>query len=184
MKNLMHAFEILKVEPGSDDATLRKAWRALVRTYHPDMAKADPESANRRLAEINAAWDLVSSSTQDDIQRLKEMMDQRVRAAQRRRKAMEERRAQEQAAFKAAEDARTQTQARAQSEETDKTHKAGQAAGTAQNKGAAAQHGKNDSHTADAFGRTQIAMLARRAFQTAQVVCSSELRSAARPLYM
>lgn len=53
-------WEVLGVSPTDDPATIRAAWRALVRSYHPDLAQADREGANRRLAEINAAFDAVS----------------------------------------------------------------------------------------------------------------------------
>lgn len=53
------AYELLNIPAGSDAKTIRSAWRALVRTYHPDQAKADPKAANARLAEINAAFDVL-----------------------------------------------------------------------------------------------------------------------------
>ncbi len=59
MHDLKAAFDLLGIEPSTDEKAVRHAWRALVRSYHPDMAKSDPEGANRRLAEINAAFDAV-----------------------------------------------------------------------------------------------------------------------------
>lgn len=56
------AYRLLGIPYGSDAQTVRKAWRALVRTYHPDLAKSDPAAANRKLVEINAAFDLISRS--------------------------------------------------------------------------------------------------------------------------
>ncbi|MEM7670708.1 MAG: J domain-containing protein [Pseudomonadota bacterium] len=57
------AFRLLGVSPDADAVTIRKAWRALVREYHPDQFRGDKEAANRRLAEINAAFDVASSWT-------------------------------------------------------------------------------------------------------------------------
>lgn len=50
---------LLGVSPEDDAATIRSAWRALVRSYHPDLAKSDRVAANRKLAEINAAFDAI-----------------------------------------------------------------------------------------------------------------------------
>lgn len=55
------AFASLGVSPDADPAQIKAAWRALVRTYHPDRMRGDTAAANRRLAELNAAFDLVSS---------------------------------------------------------------------------------------------------------------------------
>lgn len=62
------AFESLGVSPDADAATIRKAWRALVRAYHPDQVRGDKIEANRRLAELNAAFDLVSAWEPADVQ--------------------------------------------------------------------------------------------------------------------
>ena len=51
------ALKLLGLAEGADKAEIRRAWRALVRAYHPDHARDDPEGATRRLAEINAAFD-------------------------------------------------------------------------------------------------------------------------------
>lgn len=55
------AFRLLGVSPDADTATVRAAWRALARRYHPDQVRGDRAEANRRLAELNAAHDLVMS---------------------------------------------------------------------------------------------------------------------------
>ncbi len=52
-------WSLLGVSPEDDPATIRSAWRALVRSYHPDLARTDRAAANRKLAEINAAFDAV-----------------------------------------------------------------------------------------------------------------------------
>jgi hypothetical protein len=80
MQDLRKAFELLDIAPSDDEQAVRRAWRALVRSYHPDMAKDDPEGANRRLAEINAAFDAVSSCTKEDVRKLKAQAAQDARA--------------------------------------------------------------------------------------------------------
>ena len=107
MTHLQAAFDLLGVPPGSDAATVKAAWRALVRSYHPDMAKTDPQQANRRLAEINAAFDAVSASLRIDRTRRRAEAMERVRqmaqAAERARlEALAHREAVQQAAARAA----------------------------------------------------------------------------------
>jgi len=59
-------YAILGVSPTDDDATVRAAYRRLLREHHPDavMAQGLPaefvEVANRKMAAINAAWDDVA----------------------------------------------------------------------------------------------------------------------------
>ena len=60
--DLRTARDLLGVSDKDDAATVRQAWMKLVRSYHPDLAKSDPVAANRRLAEINAGFDLVSAA--------------------------------------------------------------------------------------------------------------------------
>lgn len=72
MHDLKTAFDLLGIEPTKDLKRVRRAWRALVRSYHPDMARSDLRGARRRLAEINAAFDAISSCSARDVQRLLE----------------------------------------------------------------------------------------------------------------
>lgn len=67
---LCRAINLLGVDWMADDATIRKAWRALVRSYHPDLARRDRDAANRRLAEINAAYDVVTACTASERARI------------------------------------------------------------------------------------------------------------------
>ncbi|SMP24821.1 J domain-containing protein [Shimia sagamensis] len=61
MKNeIAKAYRILGVTPEVSDKEMRSAWRKLVRSYHPDLARTDPEAASRRMGEINAAYDAVA----------------------------------------------------------------------------------------------------------------------------
>ncbi len=56
-------YAVLGVSPSDDEATIRAAFRKLLREHHPDavMAQGLPpefvEVANRKMAAINAAWD-------------------------------------------------------------------------------------------------------------------------------
>ncbi len=52
--------EVLGVEPGASQATIKAAWRRLAREHHPDLTGDDPVAARRatrRMAEINAAYE-------------------------------------------------------------------------------------------------------------------------------
>lgn len=67
---LCNAMTLLGVDWTADDAAIRKAWRALVRSYHPDLARRDRHAANRRLAEINAAYDVVAAHSTSERARI------------------------------------------------------------------------------------------------------------------
>ncbi|CUH51245.1 J domain-containing protein [Shimia marina] len=54
------AYRLLDVTPDVSEKEMRSAWRKLVRRYHPDLAKTDPEEASRRMGEINAAFDALT----------------------------------------------------------------------------------------------------------------------------
>lgn len=63
---ITRAFRLLGVSPDADRATIRAAWKRLVRSYHPDQFRGDTAAANARLAELNAAFDLVSGWSAED----------------------------------------------------------------------------------------------------------------------
>lgn len=86
MTDLEKAFCVLGVSPGDDDATIRKAWRALVRSYHPDTARHDPVGANKRLTDINVAFDAVCACTPEDIEKLQAAAAHRASLAERARR--------------------------------------------------------------------------------------------------
>lgn len=52
-------YEVLGVEKTADDATLKKAYRALAKKYHPDMNPGDKE-AEQKFKEINEAYGVLS----------------------------------------------------------------------------------------------------------------------------
>lgn len=52
-------YEVLGVEKGADDATLKKAYRALAKKYHPDMNPGDAE-AEKKFKEASEAYAVLS----------------------------------------------------------------------------------------------------------------------------
>lgn len=57
--DLQRAFKTLGVPADAPLSDVRKAYRTLIRTHHPDHASGDGAVATQRLAEINAAKDLI-----------------------------------------------------------------------------------------------------------------------------
>lgn len=61
-------YDVLGVDPGSEMAEIRAAWRKLVREYHPDrmIARGVPEEAmklaEKRMVAINQAWEELSAA--------------------------------------------------------------------------------------------------------------------------
>ena len=58
----MNPYEILGVNPSDSDETIKKAYRELVKKYHPDKYKDNPleELAKEKLQEINRAYDQIN----------------------------------------------------------------------------------------------------------------------------
>ncbi len=58
----MNPYEVLGVSPNDDEETIKKAYRALVKKYHPDRYQNTPlaEEANEKLKEINRAYDIIT----------------------------------------------------------------------------------------------------------------------------
>ena len=54
-------YEVLGVDKGADEATLKKAYRSLAKKYHPDMNPGDAE-AEAKFKEVNEAYDVLSDS--------------------------------------------------------------------------------------------------------------------------
>jgi hypothetical protein len=57
-------FAVLGVAPGADERRLALAYRALAKQWHPD--RGGGERAERRMAEINTAYDLLRASLLQD----------------------------------------------------------------------------------------------------------------------
>ena len=49
-------YKVLGVSPSASDEEIQKAYRKLVKKYHPDVNPGD-ENAERKMREINAAYD-------------------------------------------------------------------------------------------------------------------------------
>lgn len=58
----MNPYEILGVKPTDDDETIKKAYRELVKKYHPDRYRDNPlaDLAKEKLQEINQAYDSIT----------------------------------------------------------------------------------------------------------------------------
>ena len=54
-------YEVLGVEKTADEATIKKAYRALAKKYHPDMNPGDKE-AEVKFKEVNEAYDVLSDA--------------------------------------------------------------------------------------------------------------------------
>ncbi len=106
---LKKSYALLGVSPQDDAATVKAAWRRLVRNYHPDQVKTDLDEANKRLAEINAAFDAVRAAEKRDAKaETYERLRKRAREQALRREAAQARAAAEEKAKKAAQKKREQ----------------------------------------------------------------------------
>lgn len=58
----MNPYEVLGVDENADDAEIKKAYRELVKKYHPDRYKGNPleELAKEKLQKINEAYDMIT----------------------------------------------------------------------------------------------------------------------------
>lgn len=59
----MDPYKVLGVNPGDDEKTVKKAYRNLVKKYHPDRYVNTPmaDMANEKLKEINEAYDMITN---------------------------------------------------------------------------------------------------------------------------
>jgi len=57
-------YAILGVVPSAEDVVIRAAWKALAQRYHPDRFAGDGAEANKRMAEINEAYNILSNPAQ------------------------------------------------------------------------------------------------------------------------
>lgn len=66
----MDPYKVLGVSPNDDEETIKKAYRSLVKKYHPDRYANSPlaEQANEKLKEINLAYDIITGKAQNTSQ--------------------------------------------------------------------------------------------------------------------
>ena len=57
-------YEVLGISRGASDEEVTKAYRKLAKKYHPDLNPDDPVAAEK-MAEINAAYDMIKSGKAD-----------------------------------------------------------------------------------------------------------------------
>lgn len=57
-------YKVLGVSPNASDEEIKKAYRELVKKYHPDRNPDDPHAAEK-MNEINAAYDQIKNGTAD-----------------------------------------------------------------------------------------------------------------------
>lgn len=60
MKMSQNPYSVLGVDPGATEDDIKKAYRALVKQYHPDLHPGD-EAAAKKMSEINEAYELIKS---------------------------------------------------------------------------------------------------------------------------
>ena len=56
-------YRTLGVIDDAEDIVIRAAYKALAQRYHPDKWKGDPNESNRRMSDINEAYDVLSDIT-------------------------------------------------------------------------------------------------------------------------
>lgn len=64
MKMSNNPYEILGLNPGASEAEIKKAYRELVKKYHPDKYQGNPlaDLAEEKLREVNEAYDTLTNS--------------------------------------------------------------------------------------------------------------------------
>ncbi len=59
---MMDPYKVLGVSPNASEEEITKAYRRLVKKYHPDLNPGD-ETAQERMREINQAYDMIKKDT-------------------------------------------------------------------------------------------------------------------------
>lgn len=186
MTDLARAFEILGVSPTDDAKAIRTAWRALVRSYHPDTARTDPEGANKRLTEINVAFDAVSACSSEDLAKLKAQVASRKTMAERLRREhlarQKEARARQDAAQKKAR-AQARAQARSQARAA-AAEKAACKAAQARQTTAVVSTPSAKTRSSDNPGVSSLVSRAEKGFLEAMKACSLQAFMPTRSSYI
>ncbi len=65
MRNLRNPYEVLGIKEGASEEEIKRAYRGLVKKYHPDRYQDNPLSdlAEDKLREINEAYEFLTKST-------------------------------------------------------------------------------------------------------------------------
>ena len=58
----MNYYDILKIKKSASEAEIKSAYKSLVKKYHPDLYVGDKEFAEKKIKEINEAYDILSDS--------------------------------------------------------------------------------------------------------------------------
>lgn len=56
----MNFYELLEIREDASDEVIKMAYKALLRKYHPDVYKGDPEFAHEMTAKLNEAYEVLS----------------------------------------------------------------------------------------------------------------------------
>src|SRR5918998_824064 len=59
---MRNPYDVLGVPRSANEADIKKAFRKLAKTYHPDRNKTDPK-AKDKFAEVNAAYEILGDAT-------------------------------------------------------------------------------------------------------------------------
>ena len=54
-------YEVLGVDRGADDSTIKSAYRKLAKKYHPDANPDNKEAAEAKFKEVNEAYEVLSN---------------------------------------------------------------------------------------------------------------------------
>ncbi|WP_415967976.1 J domain-containing protein [Emergencia timonensis] len=63
----MNYYELLEIREDASDEVIKMAYKALLRKYHPDIYKGDPEFAHEMTAKLNEAYGVLSDPEQKMI---------------------------------------------------------------------------------------------------------------------
>ena len=55
-------YEVLGIEKGADERSIKKAYRKLARKHHPDASDESPEVAEKKFKEISEAYEVLADS--------------------------------------------------------------------------------------------------------------------------
>ena len=68
-------YKVLGISPGASQDEIKKAYRQMAKKYHPDLHPDDP-NANKRMAEINEAYDMLMNPEKYEAKRAQQQRQQ------------------------------------------------------------------------------------------------------------